>query len=366
MKRAGLLTVMLSLALAPALSAAAQEKLRIGLSLPLSGNSAILGQQFRDGARFAVAELAGDRNIELVLVDDGCDEALARLAAADLRNAGVALASGLICNDAARAAAEAFAGSSVPVIASDARSEQLMRDAERNEWNLFRMSPGDDAAAVAAAEALSKRWSGQPWAILDDGTVYGRTLADAMRAQMEEKGMPPLFADSFRPAQSTQASVIRRLQRAGVSAAFAAGAAEDVAIIWGNVQDAGSSMEVAGGEALSALPWTEAARIVEDGLLAVLEQDPAPPPSRSSLAARLVGAGVEPEPYVFLGYAAIELALAALRETPDATLAALRDTRFDTVVGAFDFDEAGRNTVDRYGLYEWRGGRFLAAPEAGQ
>lgn len=360
-ERAGLLTAIVSLALALASPAAAQEPLRIGLSLPLSGNAAILGQQFRNGARFAVEELAQGRPVELVFADDGCDEELAKLAATDLKNAGIAFAGGMLCNDAARAVAEAFAGTPIPVLASDARSEQLMRDADRNDWSLFRMAPGDDAAAAAAAESLSQRWSGQPWAILDDGTVYGRTLADSLRGLMEEKGMPPVFADSFRPAQSTQASVIRRLQRAGVSAAFAAGAAEDVAIIWGNVLEAGAKIEVAGGEALSALPWTEAARTVEDGLLAVLEQDPAPPPAQSSLAARLVGAGVEPEPFVFLGYAAIELALAAVQPTPEETLAALRDRRFETVVGAFDFDETGRNVIGRYGLYEWRGDRFVTA-----
>ncbi|WP_204214058.1 ABC transporter substrate-binding protein [Microvirga pudoricolor] len=69
MKSLGL-TAALSLAAVPAL---AQEKLKVGLLLTLSGPSAVLGQQARDGFQLAVKEMGGKlggRDVEVIVVDD--------------------------------------------------------------------------------------------------------------------------------------------------------------------------------------------------------------------------------------------------------------------------------------------------------
>ncbi|HLM41583.1 MAG TPA: ABC transporter substrate-binding protein [Microvirga sp.] len=58
------------LAAAPAM---AQEKLKIGLLLTLSGPSAVLGQQARDGFQLAVKDMGGKlggRDVEVIVVDD--------------------------------------------------------------------------------------------------------------------------------------------------------------------------------------------------------------------------------------------------------------------------------------------------------
>ena len=58
------------LAAAPAM---AQEKLKIGLVLTLSGPSAVLGQQARDGFQLAVKDMGGKlggRDVEVIVVDD--------------------------------------------------------------------------------------------------------------------------------------------------------------------------------------------------------------------------------------------------------------------------------------------------------
>ena len=54
-------------------AAVAQEKLRIGLILTLSGPAAALGQQVRDGFNLAVKDLGGKmggREVEIVAADD--------------------------------------------------------------------------------------------------------------------------------------------------------------------------------------------------------------------------------------------------------------------------------------------------------
>ena len=61
---------MLGIAAAPA---AAQEKIKVGIIVTLSGPAAVLGQQFRDGFQLAVKDLGGKmggKDVEVVVVDD--------------------------------------------------------------------------------------------------------------------------------------------------------------------------------------------------------------------------------------------------------------------------------------------------------
>src|SRR5258708_27592294 len=70
LKLAALAAVFLSVAINPAV---AQEKLKIGVIVTLSGPAAALGQQVRDGFTLAVKDLGGKmagRDVEVVVVDD--------------------------------------------------------------------------------------------------------------------------------------------------------------------------------------------------------------------------------------------------------------------------------------------------------
>ncbi len=354
----------LALAFAWTLSAATfatqtrADTLKIGLLLPITGPSALLAEQFQQGARLAVADLAPDDDVELVVADDGCETAGAELAAADLRAAGVSLATGFLCNEAAFAAARVLRSTGIPILVAGARSERLLKDRAREKWNVWRLAPADRDAALVASETLAQRWRGRPWAVVDDGTAFGRTFADEFRALMEEAGQPPQFADNFRPAQSTQAGLVRRLRSSGVTAVFIAASAEDTAIVVDGVRQSDAEFELAGGPSLDMLPWIEGADTVPDGLLAVVLPDPATLEPARDLSDRLAEAGIEPERYVYLGYAAMEIAIAATRTDPAETATNLADTVFATVLGNVDFDESGRNRTNPYRLQIWRNGGF--------
>ena len=77
LKLAGL-AVLLSVAAHPAV---AQEKLKIGIIVTLSGPAAVLGQQVRDGFALAVKDLGGKvggRDVDVVEVPDRVGDAVRR------------------------------------------------------------------------------------------------------------------------------------------------------------------------------------------------------------------------------------------------------------------------------------------------
>lgn len=346
---------------------AARADILIGLSLPLSGNAAKLGQQFLDGARAAIEDhnAGGGEPAALTISDDNCDGEIAKLAAAELLDARPDIVTGLLCNEPAYHFAGKFRESGIPIVVAGARSIRLTRDRWREEWNVWRLSPADGDGARAATAFLGERWAGSAYAIVDDGTVYGRTLADTFRAGMEERGLPPLFQENFRPTQSTQARLVRRLRRAGVTHAFIGASGEDVAMIARNAAELEIPIALAGGGELDILPFLPEEDRPPAGLLAVMQMRGSDIEAAAAVMARLEEAGIPPDDHVLQGYRAIEVALSAARPgDPAGSTAALLETRFETVLGPVRFNEEGANIHSPFALYSWNGEGFsiLQAP----
>jgi len=341
-----------------------RAELRIGLSLPFTGAAGKLAQQFLTGANLAVEKHNSENRDQVILVtaDDGCDSELARLSAEDLDEADVAIITGILCNDAAYGLSEHFKQSGIPVLVAGARSERIIKDRERSEWNVWRLSPGDMEVAGFAANVLADKWADTPYAIVDDGTAYGRTMADEFRTLMEDRGLPPQFQDNFRPTQSTQARLVRRLKGAGITHAFVGAQAEDIALIAKNAEDLGIAITFFGGDVLSILPFLEQETLPKDSLIAALEMPASLRPEASGLLVDLQARGIDPLAQIIKGYQAVEVAIAALGRTtgerPDMVRNALSTKVFDTVLGPVSFRADGSNSITPYRLFAWEEGEF--------
>jgi len=333
---------------------------KIGLSVPLSGSANKLAIQFIEGAKLALQQQNGknQQRFELIISDDACDDQIAKLAADELIEAKVDLITGLLCNSATIEIANKTQQSGIPLLVAGARSERIMKDRKRNEWNIWRLTPGDDDGARMAAQTLAKTWAGKAYAIVDDGTVYGRNLADGFRALMEEAGLPPQFQDNFRPTQSTQARLVRRLQRAGITHVFVAAAAEDIALVAKNAADLAIPLEIAGGDALSILPYFPTEDLPPNGIVAFLETAALPSQLSKEFSALLEANNMPPEPYVLRGYQAVQIAVEAIQLTHRATTYAIATGNFETILGPVKFDSEGKNTARQYGVYVWQNNQF--------
>ena len=340
--------------------APAAAQLKVGLSLPLSGPVEKLGRQFLAGAQLKLEEhnRQAETPVELAIADDRCDGDVAGLSADELRQSGAGLITGILCNAVAFELADAFKQSAIPLLVAGARAPRLTIDRQRKGWHVWRLAPSDTEAAIIASRELSRQWASSPYAIIDDGTAYGRGLADQFRTAMEEAGLPPQFQDNFRPTQSTQARLVRRLRRAGTAKAFIGAGAEDVAMIARNSAELEIPLEIAAGDALSVLPFLPQEQWPPDGLHAVLARHEVAATIPQQLAARLEQAEIDPEPYALAGYQAMEVALQALQPGATDTAGRLNGETFATVLGPVKFDETGANTIPVHTLFEWRGGAF--------
>lgn len=349
------LILLASLGLGLAGPASAQEA-AIGLAAPLTGSFALLGRQMEDGARAAM-KMAGDG--DPVVQDTACTPQGGKAAAEALVARKVAVVVGFLCTEALETAMPVFKAAGIPVVTPAVRTASVTDRHEKTGWPVFRTAPRDDAEEKAVADILVERWRKTLFAVIDDGTIYGRDLAENFRAAAELAGLKPVYVDTYRPQLDNQIGLVGRLRRAGATHVFVGGDRGDIAIMARDAVKLDHSMIFAGGESLRSEADTVP---LAEGVLMVGLPRWSDIADKAALKA-LADAQVEPEGYVLPAFAAAQLAMQAVtaRGEGGSVAEALAKGRFETALGAMRFDADGDLDRSLYQLFRYDGADFVDA-----
>ncbi len=339
-----------------AASPASAAGLALAVVAPKDGPLAILGEQVREGARFA-AEANGDTVVEIA---EACDESDGEGIARAILAADATAAVGFLCTEGLSAALPALADAKVPAVTLSVRSGILMEDALKKGWPLFRLAPGPKAEAEKAVEIITRDWKSEPFALIDDGTIHARELVEAIRLQLEEVGMKATFVDTYRPAQEQQLSLVRRLAKTGVTRVFVGGDRADIAVIARDAKAEKAALTLLGGEALTGadplVPMT-------DGVEAIALPDYQALPEGRPVAVAMQDMGIVAEGYVLPAQAAVTALAAAAAEGGDLA-ERLAGGSFATAIGTVAFGADHELWENPYRLLVWRAGAFVPAEPA--
>jgi branched-chain amino acid transport system substrate-binding protein len=332
--------------------AASAQTLTIGVAAPLSGPSAILGKQIEAGA--GLAALAN--GIELKTVDDACTADGGAAAARDFAAAKVSVVVGFLCTDAIEAAMPILKDANIPVITVGVRTESLTDRRAKTSWPVYRLGPRGDDERNAVASTLTRLWQNELFAIIDDGTIYGREMAETFRAAAEQAALKPVFVDTFRPQLDNQIGLVGRLKKAGATHVFAGGDGDDIAIMGRDTAQLQAGIVFAGGENLRAppgdVPYATGTLMIAPPEWA----DVADPKVLESFSAQKI----VPDGYTLPAYAAVEIAKAASALSSDKPLAdALTGHDFITAIGPIRFDAKGDLSQSPYRVFRFDGTRFV-------
>ncbi|MGF7007167.1 branched-chain amino acid ABC transporter substrate-binding protein [Aminobacter sp. BE322] len=330
--------------------AAKAEPARIGVAAPLSGAPGILGGQVRSGAVIAAESLG----VALDVIDDRCTADGGTAAAQRFVEAKVTIAVGFLCSEALEAALPALKQAGIPVITVGVRTDGLTDRREKTGWPVYRLGPRGDGERDTAAAILTKMWRNELFAVVDDGTIYGRELAESFRVAAEQSGLKPVFVDTFRPQLDNQLALVGRLRKAGATHVFVGGDGEDIAVMARDAAVLGTDMVFAGGETLRladrAVPPAEGTLMIA-------------PAEWTSMAAPAVISAFEArkattDGYALPAYAAVEIANAAATSgKPPAE--ALDGGDFDTALGNIRFDAKGDLAANPYRLFRFDGTNYV-------
>ncbi|KQQ91387.1 hypothetical protein ASF65_02425 [Aureimonas sp. Leaf324] len=337
------------LATAPVL-AQTTDAIVIGVAAPLSGPSAILGQQMVAGAERAAA----DGGASVMPVDTGCTADGGREAADALIAARVSAAVGFLCTVALEAALPKLTAASIPVLDTGVRAARIQRQREKDGALIWRLAPAADAEAKALAGFVRDRWSDAAFGIVEDGSPQSRDLADKVRLALEANGLRAALTDTYRPAEEKQFPLARRLQQSGVTRVLFLGARSDTAVILRDAAEIGLTLEAAGGESLidseGAVALPAGVTVIVSGL--DVDWTPSETPPEDEGYARITRAGAE-----------IALQAAARARSENRSIVdLLNGETFVTSTGLVRFEGDGSAEVTPFRAYRWDGRRFV--PEA--
>lgn len=339
---ATLLAAMVTIgACGPAISA------KIGLVIPLEGPFALLGKQTQAGAEIAAA--AGSDT--LVVVEDTCTPDSGGFVARTLADEKVDIAVGFLCLETLAASLPVLKDAKIPVITTGVRADSLTDNREKNGFLINRLGPRDDSEAAALAAFLLPDWSRRNFAIIDDGTIHARDMAESFRAAAAEAGLKPVFTDTYRPGLTNQAALARRLQKAGATHVFIGGDMDDAVVISRDARDYGGLIVAMGESALPSDPAIEHGMIYALGLP---DYSLRPEAAKANLALR--NERIEPENYALLAHAAVEIAVQSIAAGKQISAGP-----YKTAIGDVRFDAKGDLAANPFNLMELRGTAFVPA-----
>lgn len=333
---------------------AAQE---IGVVAPLTGPVGPLGEQVRLGAEVAAAD-AGIAEANVRFADDSCTAEGGEAAAREMAAARVGIVIGFLCTEAIEAALPILTEASIPVVTPGVRTDSITDRRERTGWLVFRLAPRADGEQKAVADILVPRWRNELFAIVDDGTIYGREFVESFRLAAETAGLKPVFIDTYRPQMDNQIGLVARLRRAGATHVLVGGDRSDVAVMGRDAAELDYDLVIAGGENLRAAPGEVP---LAAGTLMIGLHEPAEIATPEALAA-FSRREIIPDGYMLPAYAALQVAVRAMVEA-EAGARSIAETlsagSFETALGTVHFDAEGDLAENPYRLFRFDGTAFV-------
>lgn len=344
---------------------AALADISIGTVGPMDGPFAVFGEEMKNGAGQAVADInarGGVLGQRLVLEtgDDKCDGETATAIANQMVGKQIAFMAGHFCSFASIPASLVYSQARVIQI-SPASPHPKFID-ERPGPGIFRICGRNDQQGQVAGRFLAERYADRNIAVIDDKSAYGKALADLTRKTMNEAGKKELLTDSYDANAKDFSELVSRLKAANVAVVYVGGFHNDVAGIAREMKAQSLSAVLVGGDAVMTEEFWKDAGDAGEGTLVTFPPDARKNPEAAPVVEEFRKAGIEPDGYTLCTYAAVQVWAAAVTSAGsadfDKVVAALTAGTFKTVLGDIRFDAKGDATRPGYVLYVWHDGRY--------
>ncbi|WP_394787051.1 branched-chain amino acid ABC transporter substrate-binding protein [Rhodoferax sp.] len=196
------------------------ETLKIGVAQPLTGNLAPLGQDLLNGVLLAVEEINKDGfkingkpvTLEVVAVDDRANAETGKEVARQLVDAGVVAVIGHLNSGVSIAAAPIYAEKSIAEMAISTNPKFTALGFNTT----FRLVANDTMQAKAIGSYSASQFKGAKYAVLDDGTPYGKDLAAGAAVQLLAAKKEVVLKQSFDDKTTKFDELAEKLKAAGV------------------------------------------------------------------------------------------------------------------------------------------------------
>jgi branched-chain amino acid transport system substrate-binding protein len=355
----------LSLAAVLALgTGAARADITIGVAGPMTGPEAQFGEQFRQGADKAVADINAKggllgQKLNYIMGDDACEPKQAVAVANDLAAKKVPFVAGHFCSGTSIPASEVYSETGVLEISPGSTNPVYT---ERKLPNTFRVCGRDDQQGSVAADYVAAKLKGKVVAVIHDKSAYGKGLADEFKKALNAKGVTEVFYEAITAGEKDYTALVTKAKAAKVDVLFLGGYKTEGGLIVRQMRDQGMKTVLMGGDALLVEEFWAITGAAGEGTLVTFSPDPRRIPANADLVKYFRDKKYEPESYTLYTYAAIQVwaqAAEKAKSTDSKKVAAvLKSEKFNTVLGNIGFDAKGDVAAPGYVVYVWKNGKY--------
>ena len=196
------------------------DVIKIGVAQPLTGNLAPLGNDLLNGVKLAVDELNKEGfkvkgksvTLEIVAVDDRSNPETGKEVAKQLVDAGVVAVIGHLNSGVSIPAAPIYAEKGIAQLAISTNPKYTAL----NLPTTLRIVANDTLQAKAIGSFAANQLNGTKFALVDDGTPYGKDLAAGAAAQLVAAKKTIAFSQSFDDKTTAFAALADKLKEGRV------------------------------------------------------------------------------------------------------------------------------------------------------
>ena len=197
------------------------DTIKIGVAQPLTGGLGALGKDLVNGVQLAVNEINKEGfklngklvTLEMVVVDDKANAQEGAKVAQQLVDAGVIAVVGHLNSGVSIAAAPIYAAKGIAQLAISSNPKFT----ELGHATALRLVANDELQARAVGAFAAVQIQGTKFAVIDDGTPYGKGLADAAAEKLKTKKIIAL-RESFDDKTTDFSALAAKMKADGIEA----------------------------------------------------------------------------------------------------------------------------------------------------
>lgn len=333
--------------------------LKIGVAQPLSGNLSALGQDMLNGVKLAVDELnkSGFKvkgqavTLEVMAVDDRANAATGKTVAQQLVDAGVVAVIGHLNSGVSIEAAPIYASQNIPQLAISTKPEFT----QLGLATTFRLVANDTLQAKALGSFAASQFNASKFAVLDDGTPYGKGLADGAATQLKNTKKDIVLRQSLGDKTTAFGELAGKLKASGVNAVVTTlNDFQVLALMEALKAVQHTGVAILGGDTIKTTTMLKGGEMLQGGLYAT---SPILEPSEFPAGARFLEAyrsafKIEPAYGGHYSHDATHVLAHAIQRAESTQPQAITEARhradgYEPVIGSMKFDARGEQ---RYGV----------------
>ncbi|MEQ4618839.1 MAG: high-affinity branched-chain amino acid ABC transporter substrate-binding protein [Corticimicrobacter sp.] len=340
--------------------AAHADTIKIGIPQPMTGPSTQYGDQIQAGALTAidVINAAGGvqgKQLEAILIDDGCEPKQAVPAANRVVNSGAKFAVAHACSGTTVPAVNVYESEGIVAITPGATSPAVTDTIKPHYF--FRTIGRDDQQGPFAAKYIADTLKPGKVAILHDKQTYGSGVAMQVRDALQKHDVNVALYEGINVGDSDYSAVITKLKGLNPDLIYFGGYHAELGLLLRQAREQGLNVQFMGPEGVANQDLVAIAGPAIEGLLVTLPADFTKRPENAAAVKAFQDAKRDPDgAFQMPAYAAVQIIAAgieAVGENPEKVADYMHANAFDTVIGKVEYDSKGDLKDFEFAVFEW-------------